>query len=82
MRGAGPRFCRCAALQAHAPAAGRLAYVVVLKPCSVKPFSRPPSPNTQFADRQHTHLLLADFGISLSLREERAVTRAGGALSS
>lgn len=34
---------------------------------------RPP----QFADRQHTRMLLADFGIALSLRQERAVTRAG-----
>ncbi|KAG2430076.1 hypothetical protein HXX76_010175 [Chlamydomonas incerta] len=33
--------------------------------------------NILFGDRHHTHMLLADFGIALSLRQERAVTRAG-----
>ncbi|GFR46965.1 hypothetical protein Agub_g8617 [Astrephomene gubernaculifera] len=33
--------------------------------------------NILFSDRHHTHMLLADFGIALSLRQERAVTRAG-----
>ncbi|GIL67556.1 hypothetical protein Vafri_20914 [Volvox africanus] len=33
--------------------------------------------NILFSDRQHTRMLLADFGIALSLRHERAVTRAG-----